>query len=183
MSDVHGGHGLRGIAPKIAVGAALAALLTSAAAVLVVTSRGGATPAARSGPAAATASDRRIAADDLIKLRRDAVEKVSDGGKVIGVKVTDADVRATLGLDPGDVITAIGGRAIAREVDVYDAVLGMSLMNASIAYVEVVHAGKPALLRWRLDGDLRAARGADTASRPGDPPPMPVGIVGSGSTD
>jgi S1-C subfamily serine protease len=184
MSDANGG-GLRGAAPKIAIGAAIVALLTSVAAVIVVSSRkSGARPGPRAvaGEAAATATDRKVAAADVTKLKRDLVEKVIDGARVIGVKVTDADLRTTLGLGADDVITAIGGRAIKREFDVYDAVLGMSMMDASIVYVELVRDGKPVLVRWRLDGDLRAARRADPGVRTPRDPSGTIGI-GGGAAD
>jgi S1-C subfamily serine protease len=155
--------GLQGTAPKIAIGAAVVALLVSAAAAVVVVSRGNGRPAAPS-QAAEAAGSRRVAAADVTKLKRDIVEKVSEAGKVIGVKVTDAEVRAALGLGADDVITALSGRAIKREFDVYDAVLGMSMMDTSVVYVDLIRDKKPVLVRWQLDGELRSARRADTAT-------------------
>jgi S1-C subfamily serine protease len=162
----------------IAIGAAIVALLTSLAAVIVVVSRSAdATPARAASASATSVSERRVPADDVAKLKRDTVENVTDKGKVIGVKVTDDKLRSSLGLAPDDVITAIAGRAIKREFDVYDAVLGMSMMDSSVVYVDLVHDGKPQLVRWQLDGDLRSARRATDiippAPVPIPPPPSP----------
>ena len=156
----------------IAIGAAIVALLTSLAAVIVVVSRSAdATPARPATASATTVTERRVPADDVAKLKRDTVENVTDKGKVIGVKVTDDKLRSSLGLAPDDVITAIAGRAIKREFDVYDAVLGMSMMDSSVVYVDLVHDNKPQLVRWQLDGDLRSARRATDII-----PPAPVPI-------
>jgi type II secretory pathway component PulC len=117
--------------------------------------------------------EKMVDAGDVTKLKRDVVERVTDDhGNVLGVKMKDESLRAALGLEPGDVITAIGGRAIKREFDVYDAVLGMSMMDASIVYVDVLREKKPTLVRWRLDGDLRSAR-RDPIARPR---PLPGGV-------
>lgn len=164
----------------IAIGAAIVALLTSLAAVIVVVSRSAdATPARAAGTSTTTVSERRVPADDVAKLKRDTVENVTDKGKVIGVKVTDDKLRSSLGLAAGDVITAIAGRAIKREFDVYDAVLGMSMMDSSVVYVDLVHDGKAQLVRWQLDGDLRSARRATDVIPPAPvpiPPPLPTPI-------
>jgi len=170
MTDVHGRSTFAGNAPKIAIGAAVTALLTSVIAVIVVASRGGGTapertssagsataPAERAGPA-----EQRVAASDVVKLKRETVAVVRDAGKVIGVKVVDGETRTALGLEADDVITALSGRVLRREFDVYDAMLGMSQMDASVVYVDLLRDHKPVLLRWQLDGNLRAARRADT---------------------
>lgn len=133
----------------IAIGFAIVALLTSVVAVIVVMRRH-AEPAFAETPAPA---ERVIEAKQILKLKRDVVEKVEGG-----VRIKDEAMRTALGLEPGDVITAINGRLIEREFDVYDAVLGMSAMDASIVYVEVIRGKAPALVRWKLDGDLREAR-------------------------
>lgn len=133
----------------IAIGFAIVALLTSVVAVIVVMRRH-AEPALAETPAPA---ERVIEAKQILKLKRDVVEKVEGG-----VRIKDEAMRTALGLEPGDVITAINGRLIEREFDVYDAVLGMSAMDASIVYVEVIRGKAPALVRWKLDGDLREAR-------------------------
>jgi len=172
MTDVHGRGTLAGAAPKIAIGAAIAALLTSGIAVIVVATRGGDAPppergsdAERAGSGAdpgAGPAAQRVAAADLVKLKRDTVTVVRDAGRAIGVKIVDGTVRGALGLEADDVITALSGRAIKREFDIYDAMLGLSQLDASIVYVDLLRGGKPALLRWQVDGDLRAARRADS---------------------
>jgi S1-C subfamily serine protease len=184
MADVHGRGAFAGSAPKIAIGAAIAALLTSVIAVIVVATRSSSAPerttdgssstgslsGSSSGSSRASAAkgalppDQRVSATDVVKLKREAVSAVYDAGKVQGVKVIDGEVRRALGLEADDVITALSGRTIKREYDVYDAVLGMSLMDASAIYVELLRGGKPQLVRWQLDGDLRSARRNDTRS-------------------
>ena len=157
MPDVQerGGLGRLAIA---AIGFAVVALITSVLAAIVVLRRDP-PPQPATGSASAAPHDRTLAANDVTKLKRDVVDKVTDDkGTVIGVRVKDDSVRSALGLEPGDVITAINGRTIKREFDVYDAVLGMSQMDASIVYIELVRDNRPVLERWRLDGDLRAAR-------------------------
>jgi general secretion pathway protein C len=93
-----------------------------------------------------------------MKLRREAVALVRDAGTVIGVKVTDEDLRRSLDLDPDDVITAISGRTIERELDVFDITYNLKRMRASTVYVDLVRDRRPVLLRWKIDGDLQTAR-------------------------
>ena len=165
MADVPERAGL-GRPAMIAIGFAVVALLTSLVAVVVVMRRSGepAVVAKAVGPI-----ERTVDAAEVTKLKRDVVEKVvDDKGTVLGVKIKDEGLRSALGLDPGDVITAMNGRAIKREFDIYDAVLGMSMMDASIAYVEIIREKQPVLVRWKLEGDLRSAR-RDPIRRP--PPP------------
>jgi hypothetical protein len=131
----------------IAIGFAVVALLTSAIAVIVVVRRD-APIVHESG-----VIERAVNADDVAKLKGDVVEK-ADGGAT----VKDDELRKTLGLEPADVITAINGRVIKREFDVYDAVLGASTMDATIVYVDIVRAKRPLLVRWKLEGNLRSVR-------------------------
>jgi S1-C subfamily serine protease len=162
----------------IAIGAAVVALVTSLAAVIVVVSRkADATPAPKAAASDnLTVVQKRVPADEVAKLKRPAVEAVTDKGKTIGVKVVDDKLRAALGLAGDDVITAIAGRTIKREFDVYDAVLGMSLMDSSVIYVDIVRAGTPQLVRWQLDGDLRSARRATDVVPPSPIPTPPPPI-------
>lgn len=170
-------HGLAGSAPKIAIGAAVAAVLTSLVAVIVVVSRGD-DAAAKASPATtseddgdgargrkpsggAAAIEKRVSAADVAKLKRENVAVVRDAGRVIGVRVTEADVRDALGLERDDVIAALSGRPLKREYDVFDAVMGISHLDATTVFVDLVRDGSPVLLRWQVDGDLRAARRAD----------------------
>jgi hypothetical protein len=190
MTDVHGRSAFAGTAPKIAIGAAITALLTSVIAVIVVVSRGsgdtapertaGGEQPAEGSTAGAAPGEQRVAAADVVKLKRETVTVVRDAGKAIGVKIVDGEVRKSLGLEADDVITALSGRSIKRELDVYDAMLGMSQMDASAVYVDLLRGGKPLLLRWKLDGDLRAARRADTLGSLGGSTRRGLGSLGSG---
>jgi len=158
-----------GRTPVIAVSLAVVALVTVAIAVIVVASRRSPTVAAEEP---ARIEDRgplkhRVAATDVVKLDRDTLEATTDASGVAGVKVTDGQLRTLLALAPTDVITAISGRPIKRQFDVYDALLGASMMNATALYVELLRDGTPALVRWELDGDLRAARTGTKRSRTG----------------
>lgn len=178
MADVHRRGGL---APRIAIGFAVAALLTSITATIVVVTRS--SPAPGEAIARPGLTEGQVQASDVAKLKRDAVEKVADDqGTVIGVKVRDAVIREALGLEPDDVITAIGGRAIKREFDVYDAVLGMSTMKTSIVYVDVLRAQQPMVMRWRLDGDLRKARRDQSGALPPRPSGSSIGSLGTRGT-
>ena len=163
MADVPERAGL-GRPAMIAIGFAVVALLTSLVAVVVVMRRAG-EPAAVAAKAVGPI-ERTVDATEVTKLKRDVVEKAVDAkGTVLGVKLKDEGLRGALGLEPGDVITAMNGRAIKREFDIYDAVLGMSMMDSSIVYVEIIRAQQPALVRWKLEGDLRSAR-RDPVRRP-----------------
>ena len=151
---------LSGRTPVIAVSLAAVALVTVLIAVIVVATRGGRTADAAKpvviedlGPV-----KHRVAATEVVRLDRDTLASTTHASGVPGVKVTDAALRVELGLEPTDVITAISGRAIKRQFDVYDALLGASMMNATALFVELIRDGKPALIRWELDGDLRTAR-------------------------
>lgn len=146
----------------VAIGFAVVALLTSVIAVVVVMRR-----RPEAVVVAPAREDRAIEAAEILKLKRDVVEMVATGAKI-----KDAALRTSLGLEPDDVVTAINGRAIKREFDVFDAVLGMAAMNATIIYVEVTRAGAPRLLHWRVEGDLRTTR-HDVVRRPTPSTPNP----------
>ncbi len=151
----------------IAVSLAVVAVVTVMIALIVVVSRN---PARLARPAMINDSGplkHRVPATMVVRLDRDTLESATDSSGVAGVKVTDAELRTELGLEPTDIITAISGRAVKRQFDVYDALLGASTMNATSLYVDLIREGKPALLRWDLDGTLRAARTAATKQRPG----------------
>ena len=167
MADVQERSGL-GRPAIVAIAFAIVALLTSLIAVFVVMRRSSeAPPAPAASKTAALVIDHAPLAADVTKLKRDVVEKVEKG-----VRLKDEGLRSALGLEPGDVITAINGRAIKREFDVYDAVLGLSMMDASIVYVEIERETQPLLVRWRVDGDLRSAR-RDPIRRPTPVTPNP----------
>jgi type II secretory pathway component PulC len=166
-----------GVAPKIAIGAASVAVLMSLLAVIVVMSRGGGdAPAVAAGSASEAApkvkpkpepSDpppeeiKQVAASDVVRLRREVVTPAYNAGKMIGVKVTDDELRRALDLRRDDVITAISGRTIEREFDVFEAMLGVKRLRASTVFVELLRGGKPVLVRWKLDDDLQMARAPD----------------------
>lgn len=161
---------MSGRTPLVAVSLAVVALVTVVIAVIVVASRGGMTAEAVAKPALVddhAPLKHRVPASDVVRLDRDTLEATSSASGVVGVKVTDAALRTQLGLAPTDVITAISGRPVKRQFDVYDAVLGASVMNATALYVDLIRDGKPALLRWELDGDLRAARTSSSKARTG----------------
>ncbi|HWU87384.1 MAG TPA: hypothetical protein VN253_08915 [Kofleriaceae bacterium] len=187
MADVHGRSAFAGHAPKIAIGAAVAALLTSVTAVIVVATRGAGAPQRASGgvtdASAAASAVQRVAASDVAKLKRETISVVRDAGKVVGVKVVDGEIRKALGFEPDDVIAALSGRTIKREYDVYDAVRGISFMDASAIYVELLRGGTPMLLRWQLDGDLRSALRNGSLGTPGSLGGSPSDPYGPGSPD
>lgn len=170
----------------VAIAFAIVALVTSVVAVVVVMKREPRTAAAPGGAprgAAAPVRDRSIAAADVLKLKRDVVEKVEANGTFVGIKITDEPLRTALALEPDDIITAINGRAIKREFDVFDAVLNMSAMNASILYLEVTRDSAPSrLVRIAVDGELRTARRDPFGSRP-DPYASPRGNPFVGPAD
>lgn len=159
MSE-HGPRRLR----VIAVGAAVLAMVFALVAVIVVVSRGDepAKPAAKIEPA--PLRDHDVRAADVVRLRYET-EAVVETGEAKGLRIKDAALAQSLGLEAGDVITAISGKPVTSEGGARDAVLKLSLMDATMLYVEVTRAGAPTLLRWRLDGDLREARYAAMDSR------------------
>jgi type II secretory pathway component PulC len=165
-----------------AIGFAIAALVTAVIAVVVVVKRSDGAPVADAKP-----SEHRVAATEIVRLKRDAVDMVTEAGEIKGVKVTDASLRSALGLAEGDVITAISGRAIKRQYDVQDAIFGVSMLNATTIFVDVIHDQKPTLQRWLVDGDLSKARRATVDSALGHYTPTPpggtAGILGSGSSN
>ncbi len=156
----------------VAVGASLVALVFTAVAVGVVIVRDR-TPARSSAKQEELAPviDRDVHATDVARLGRDALEVVIDKGVTKGLRVKDRSLANALGLEDGDVITSISGRALTRELDSYSLVSRLSMLDATVLYVEVTRNDKAALLRWRLDGDLRQARHGTPSS----------GVAGVGS--
>lgn len=152
----------------VAIGLAIAALGLAAIAAFVALSRGDGHAVA--DPIAAGSStkpvddppptERRVAATDIVRLKRDSVTTVLEHGTSIGLRVTDLDLRDKLGLGDDDVVVAFSGRTLRRDWDMLDAVSGVVMLDAKTIYVEILHAGAPQLLRWRIDGDLKTARRA-----------------------
>lgn len=147
----------------IALGFAGVAMLVAIAAVVIVVRRDDTPSDAHAGSAhvQTALSDQTVAASEVVKLQRDSVEIVVENGTVKGVKLKDEALAKTLGLEPGDVIASISGRPITREMDLYDVMFNVSMMNATTLYVEVVRNSEPLLIRWRLDGSLKEARYAN----------------------
>lgn len=146
-----------GTTAKIAIALSLAAVITVGIAVVVVATREAPSVAAPPSKGTDDRDDRpehrRVRASDVVRLDRESVEAVAGG-----IKVTDRELSRALSLEPDDVITAISGKTLKRQFDVYDALLGVSMMNATTLYLEVTHNGAATLVRWDLDGDLREAR-------------------------
>jgi type II secretory pathway component PulC len=156
----------------IAVGLAAAALAIVLIAVIVVAQRGGAaTPVQPQVVTEQPPHDQKVSADDVVKLEH-VVETI--GG---GVRVTDKDLQQRLGLADDDVIMSIDGREISVARDIHETLFEISMMKVQTLYVELLRDHGPALVRWRLDGDLRAARLGSTdfgvGMNPLLPPPPP----------
>ena len=143
----------------VAVGFAAAALVTAVVAVVVVATRPAPEPPPAPPPPTNTVEDRRVNAEDVIKLDKSSTNSlwsiVPDG-----IRIDDADLRKALKLDRDDVITALSGHPLRREREVHRAVFDMSLSTATTVYVDVIHDHHPVLYRWNVDGDLRGARRA-----------------------
>ncbi|MEO8703386.1 MAG: type II secretion system protein GspC [Kofleriaceae bacterium] len=143
-------------APIIAIGAAIAALVISLTAVIVVATR----------EHSNGIRETTIPAADLAKLDRKAFETVGSG-----VRVGDAKLRDSLGLDGDVVISAVSGKTVTTEVEAAAAVRGALALGVSRIYVDVVRDGEPAVVRWRVDRSASLAVKADPpATTPsGDP--------------
>jgi len=118
----------------IAIVLAVVAVAISAAAVVVVVRR--------EEPAAI--EEHRVAARDVASLtgRRE-----------------DPALWRALGLRPGDELAAIAGVSIKIDGDVAAAIIGAAMTSAHTIDVDLVRDGKPVLVRWRLDHELRNAVG------------------------
>jgi type II secretory pathway component PulC len=174
----------------IAIGFAGAAMLVAITAAIVVMKRGGDSPAPVAKepekPAIAPIIDKTVLATDVIRLQRNSVEAVVESGQTLGVRVKDEELSRALGFEPGDILTALSGRSVTRDTDLYDAIFNVSMMSGTTMYAEITRGGTPTLLRWKLDGDLREARygasgstlggvfGSGTYTPPPLPPPDPM---------
>ncbi len=155
----------------VAVAAAALAVALALVAIIVVIARGGA-PAASAN--SAVLADHDVHVTDVIKLETARVDAVVDRGVPRGVRVADAELARALGLEPDDVVTAVSGTPMTGESDLHETVFQLGMMRAATVYVDIARGGKPLLVRWRLDGDLRQARqDAPRASAPMSPPPVP----------
>jgi type II secretory pathway component PulC len=144
----------------IAMGFAAVAMVFAIVAVVVVLRRGDgiATEEKPRKTAVAPVSDIEVRATDVVKIERSNVEVVIESGETKGLRIKDAELEKLLGLEAGDVLTALSGRPLVRDLDFHDAVFNTSMMNATTLYLEVNRGGTPTLVRWKLDGDLRQAR-------------------------
>jgi type II secretory pathway component PulC len=162
----------------IAISFATVAMVVAIAAALVVMRRGDHAPAHAPNepekPALAPLLTKTVLAADVIKLQRKAIDPVVENGQTLGVKIKDPDLAHLLGLEPEDIIVSLSGRPLSRETDVYDAIFNVSMMSGTTMYVEITRDGVPTLVRWKLDGDLRQARYANSGNTLG-------GLYGSGA--
>ena len=94
--------------------------------------------------------DREIATKDLLLLQRSEHATVDHDG----VRVIDAALAQRLGLPPGEVITAISGREIHRDLELHEVLMEASMSRANTLYVELERDELHALVRWRLDHSL-----------------------------
>ena len=147
---------------QVALGAAVLAVAIVGMTALVVIARVAPpdppSPELAHAPVAAprpALTERHVAATDVVKLRTARAEPTS-----AGIRILDRSGGAALGLEPDDVIVAFSGRPLRREFDLVDALLTVGMMSPTSLYVEIVRGQDRALLVWRIDGVLRAARAA-----------------------
>ena len=188
--------GTEGDAPRkmrlVAVGAALVALVFTLVAVIVVLTRDGEQP--KPGSQASPLTDVVVKSTDVVRLRN-GVELVVEQGTTKGVRIKEAELAKALGLEDGDVITAVSGKPMTQEKDAGDVIVRLSLMSATTMYVEILRKPKAkdaakdkptevaTLVRWKLDGDLRQARyGTSSSSLLGSLAMPSTGSAGSGSS-
>ena len=142
----------------IAVGFAVIALVTTAVAVIVTW---------RTDRSAALSTLRHVSASDLVKLKPGAIAQAE-----AGIQVSDAALRRTLGLSPGDTLTAISGRSVARIHELYGVLRDLAVLRPRTLFVDLLRDREPVLERWELAGDLDNALRVDlaaSASPSGDP--------------
>jgi S1-C subfamily serine protease len=144
---------------RIALGLAGAALVIASVAVVVVIRRGdGATDRAVTG-----LEDHDVAAAELLRLHEWGAVAPAGEGKP-GVRVKDAALAHTLGLEPDDVITELSGRPVARDFDVYLAISGAGTGDQHTLYAELARG---TLVRWHVKGELHADRQAPSTATAG----------------
>ncbi|HEY6173651.1 MAG TPA: hypothetical protein VIX73_04370 [Kofleriaceae bacterium] len=141
----------------IAVGFAAIALVTTTVAVVTW----------RTGRSSVLSTSRHVSASDLIKLKPGAIAQAE-----AGIQVTDAALRSTLGLLPGDTLTAISGRSVAKAHELYGVLRELAVLRPRSLFIDLIRDREPVLERWELDGDLDIERRADlAASAPPGPGP------------
>ena len=153
--------------PVVPIALASASFVIAIVAVAVIMTRDGAKQSPRqpaaSDPkpdktaqsAAAPFVDITVKANDVFLLMRHGVRVA--GADVVGVRVDDAQARKTLGLEAGDVVTAVSGRDLEKENDLGAMLTSVGIGNAKRIYLEVMRGTQPTLVRWRIDGSLMEA--------------------------
>jgi general secretion pathway protein C len=138
---------------RIAVGFAAVAVALATTAVIARW------PADRLRSDSVAPASRHVAAGELVKLKPGAIGQ-ADGG----IRVTDAALRGALGLGPGDTITAISGRPVAKVHELSGVLRELAAFRPRSLFVELVRDRQPVVERWQLDGDLDTARRAELAA-------------------
>jgi general secretion pathway protein C len=108
---------------------------------------------------AAAPASRHVSANAVVKLKPGAIAQ-ADGG----IQVSDTALAASLGLAPGDAITAISGRPVARVHELSGALRDLAVLQPRSLFVELIRDREPVTERWDLDGDLDIARRGDAAA-------------------
>lgn len=142
----------------IAVGFAAIALVTTAVAVVVTW---------RTEQPAALSTRRHVSASQVAKLKPGSIAQAQ-----AGIQVSDAALRSALGLSPGDTLTAISGRSVARIHELYGVLRDLAVLRPRSLFVDVLRDRELVLERWEIDGDLDNALRVDlaaSASPSGDP--------------
>lgn len=147
--------------PLIAIGAAVLALMFALVAVIVVITRNG--EAAPPKQEAASITDITVKAADVLALKGEALEAVIEAGTAKGVRIKDAALSRALGLEPDDIVTTMSGRVMTAE-RYSDVTWRLSLYNPTTVYVELLRKGETKLVRWKLDGELKATRTSSLSS-------------------
>jgi len=148
----------------IAVAFAVAALAMAAVAIAVVMTRSSTpdtetTTRTAPEPHGPTVVESRVDAADIVKLddsTRNKLWSTTSGG----IRIDDAALRKSFGLEADDVIVSIAGHELrSTDRDLHRAMfdLTMSLSTPTVVDVDVTRRSGPVLMRWRVSGDLRTA--------------------------
>lgn len=141
--------------PLVALGAAVLAVAVSVIAAIIVVTRDDSAPSAKTS--SELLLEKRVSASDVVRMR-DNLDLVAEAGQPHGVRVRDAELAKVLGLEAEDTLLQFSGRPILRVTDVADMIIRAGGMRLSTIYVELERDGKPALMRWRVEGSLLDAR-------------------------
>lgn len=102
---------------------------------------------------------RHVAASDLVRLKPGAIVQAEGG-----IRVSDPQLASALGVQPGDTITAISGRSVARLHELSGVLHDLAALRPQSLFVDLLRDHQGVLERWELDGDLDVARRADLAA-------------------